>query len=60
MHPLATFLRIDIVDTLIEAIGYDSVDQLHLAIGSRMGNGYILDVDVGILTEFPKRLRGEI
>ena len=45
---------------LFEPVSDHSIDALHLAIGSRMGNGYILDVDVGILTELTERLGGEI
>ena len=60
INSFASFLGVLIVDSFLEAIEDQAVDTLNLAIGTRMGNRHILDVDAGILAKFPEGLGSEV
>ena len=52
INPFASILGVLIVDYFLELIEDQAVDMLNLAIGTRVSDRYILDVDAGIFDEF--------
>jgi len=60
INSFAFFLGVLIVDSFLEAVEDQAIDTLNLAIGTRMGNRHILDVDAGILAKFPEGLGSEV
>ena len=52
INPFASVLGVLIVDYFLELIEDQAIDMLNLAIGTRVSDRYILDVDAGIFDEF--------
>jgi hypothetical protein len=60
MYPFAPLLAIFIVESLVEAVDYQTVCPFNLSIGPWVCDRDIFDLDACILAEFPELVGREI